>query len=294
MIGAGHGTEAYLRVATDRKRAEDWALVLVAEGMKATVRRSEHGFTLSVSQKDAQRAAAALSAWDRERVRRVAPAPMREGQGYLIAAAVVPLALIVIAVLTGQGGPLRALFAQGSASSAAILSGELWRTVTALTLHTGPLHVIMNAVSIALFLGALCRTLGVGFGCAATLLSGAGGNLLNAFFHGPPHHAVGASTAIFGAVGLLAGLGVARRLRGGTTGRRAWVPMAAGLGLLAMLGTTGARVDIWAHLFGLLVGAALGLPIGLLVHLPPNPRVQRVLGGSALAVVILSWMLAIR
>jgi membrane associated rhomboid family serine protease len=70
--------------------------------------------------------------------------------------------------------------------------------------------------------------------------------------------------------------------------------MAAGLALLAMLGTTGTRVDVWAHLFGLLVGGALGLPIGLLVHLPPNLRVQRLLGGSALAVVILSWMLAIR
>jgi len=294
VIGESHGTEAYLRVATDRKRAEDWALVLVAEGMKATVRRSEHGFVLSVSRKDAQRAAAVLSAYDRERGMRAAPAPEGDGRGYLIAAAVIPLALIVIAVLTGEGGPWRAFFARGVADSAAILSGELWRTVTALTLHTGTVHVMMNAVSIALFLGAVCRTLGVGFGSAATLLSGAGGNLLNALFHGVPHHAVGASTAIFGAVGLLAGLGVARRLRGGTTGRRAWVPMAAGLGLLAMLGTTGARVDVWAHLFGLLVGGALGLPIGLLVHRPPNPRVQRLLGGSALAVVILSWMLAIR
>ena len=55
-----------------------------------------------------------------------------------------------------------------------------------------------------------------------------------------------------------------------------------------------ARIGALAITFGLLVGGALGLPIGLLVHLPPNLRVQRLLGGSALAVVILSWLLAIR
>ena len=67
----------------------------------------------------------------------------------------------------------------------------------------------------------------------------------------------------------------------------------AGLAILAMLGTTGARVDLWAHLFGLLAGGALGIPTGFALPRPPRPAVQRVLGSAALAVVLYCWALAL-
>ncbi|MFQ5457864.1 MAG: rhomboid family intramembrane serine protease [Myxococcota bacterium] len=218
---------------------------------------------------------------------------MRASRGYLVVAVGVALALIGFWGMTGQGGPWRDLFARGSADSGAILSGEWWRAVTSLTLHGGAGHVLSNAAALAVFLGAVCMTLGAGLGSLAVLLAGAAGNLLNAALHGAPHAAAGASTAVFGAVGLLGGMAVARRVRSGTRGRRAWVPMVAGLGLLAMLGTSGERVDLWAHLLGLLAGGILGLPLGLRVLTPPESRTQWGLGGGALALVFYCWIRAL-
>jgi membrane associated rhomboid family serine protease len=104
---------------------------------------------------------------------------------------------------------------------------------------------------------------------------------------------VGASTAIFGAVGILAALGIARRRRHGIGGRRALAPIAAGLGLLAMLGTSG-RADLWGHLFGLIAGAVLGLAGARAFARPPGLAVQWLLGGASVAVFLACWSAALR
>ena len=104
---------------------------------------------------------------------------------------------------------------------------------------------------------------------------------------------VGASTAVFGAVGLLSGLAVARRRQQQSPERRSWLPIGAGLAILAMLGTAGARVDLWAHLFGLLTGVALGIPVGFALPRPAGSLVQWILGSVALAAVLGCWALAL-
>ena len=104
---------------------------------------------------------------------------------------------------------------------------------------------------------AVCWNLGPGVGLWLVLLAGAGGNALTAVAHRADHISVGASTATFGAIGILAAL----RIVGGRTGssrRKWWVVVAAGLALLALLGT-GPHADILAHLFGFLVGGGLGV-----------------------------------
>ena len=134
----------------------------------------------------------------------------------------------------------------------------------------------------------------LGLGSALVLLAGGGGNLANAVLHGSPHFSVGASTSVFAAVGVLGGLGVLRRWRKTAHRRRAWMPIAAALALLAMLGSGGERVDVWAHLFGLLLGGALGIVIGFTAPHPPALRIQWVCGSAALALLIYSWILALR
>ena len=84
-----------------------------------------------------------------------------------------------------------------------------------------------------------------------------------------------------------------RRRRQGVRGRQAWVPLAAGVALLVMLGTAGERVDLLAHLFGFLVGGVLGIIAALFVVRPPEVRVQWMLGIASFAVVILSWIVAL-
>jgi membrane associated rhomboid family serine protease len=153
---------------------------------------------------------------------------------------------------------------------------------------------VSNAVAAAVFLGAVSTVLGAGLGSALVLLAGAGGNLANAYFHGSPHVSIGASTSVFGAIGLLGALGMARRRRRALSRRRAWLPVAAALALLAMLGTEGQRVDVWAHLFGLLAGSALGTLVAFVAPRAPGSRIQWACGGAGVASLIYCWVLALR
>jgi membrane associated rhomboid family serine protease len=148
--------------------------------------------------------------------------------------------------------------------------------------------VLSNAAAALVFVTAVGRLLGPGLGCLLVLLAGAGGNLLNAGLRAAPHYSVGASTAIFGAIGLLGGLEAGRRRRRW----QAWVPIAGSLALLAMLGT-GAHADLLAHLSGVLVGGVLGAVVGLSAMPLPGAWAQAVLALLALGVVAGSWLLAL-
>ena len=135
------------------------------------------------------------------------------------------------------------------------MHGAWWRAVTALTLHADVLHLAGNIVAALVFVSAVGRWLGGGLGALARSWRPAtAGNLLTAVRHHTNHDSVGASTATFAALGLIAGLQVARRLRLRTRPGYAWVPIGAGLGMFAMLGVA-AGTDYYAHLFGLGFGS---------------------------------------
>ena len=292
----GQDSEVTVRVARARRAADEWALVLVADGFAPRVWRAPEGFAVGVAAHDLDRAAAALDAYDQEnppdRTRDSDHTP--PGDGAFLAGLGASTALFVFFTITGPRDPGVRWFAHGAADSARIGDGELWRTVTALTLHADLTHVAANAAIGAWFFTAVCRALGPGLGGALLLLAGAGGNFANAALHGSGHSSVGASTAVFAAVGLLGGLAVTRRRRRGLRGRRAWIPVAASIGLLAMLGTAGERVDLWAHASGLAVGGVLGLAAGRIWRRPPSAAAQWGLGVAALAVLLGCWSLALQ
>jgi len=130
----------------------------------------------------------------------------------------------------------------GNAYAGKILQGEWWRLLTSLTLHADLLHLFSNLTLGGLFIVRLCRDLGAGLGWSLLLASGLLGNLCNAFLQQADHRAVGASTAVFGAVGLVAAIGLIRHRH--TLQRRWPVPIAAALALLALLGSSG-EAPIW-------------------------------------------------
>ena len=286
-------SEIPLRVTRDHNLAQEWELVLVAQGLAPSVSRTPDGIVLSVPEEELDDALAALSAYELEN-----PAKLPEQDdpvefASLPAGISVAGMLLVFYSVTVLWNPTPPWFERGSADAERILLGELWRTVTALTLHADLVHALSNAIAAALFLGAVCGMLGAGLGSALVLLAGAGGNLANALLHGSPHVSAGASTAVFGAVGMLGSLGMARRRRGAMRRRRAWVPFAAALALLAMLGAGGPRVDVLAHLFGFLLGGVLGILCAFVAPRPPGLAVQWACGCSALAVLIYCWTLAL-
>lgn len=288
------GSEIPLRVTSDHNLAEEWELALVAQGLSPNLSRTGEGFVLSVPDEEVERALAGLSAYERENPPKLAEKD-EPGQPPDLATGVsVAGILLLFFFITAIEHPTAQWYECGSADADRILLGELWRTVTALTLHANLVHALSNAIGIALFLAALSSSLGPGLSLALVLLAGAGGNLANAFVHGSAHVSVGASTSVFGAVGMLGGLGLARRGRKKVSRRRAWVPVAAALALLAILGTGGERVDVLAHLFGFLFGGVLGFLFAFLTPNPPGFRTQWACGSAAIFVLIYCWFLALR
>jgi membrane associated rhomboid family serine protease len=293
MDSTSQGDEGWPRVAASRRLADEWALVLAAEGLSPTVLHDQGGFALRVPADQEEKAARILALYTHENRRPELPPADPVVSGQLVAGALVSLGLLAFFQVTGPWREGAIWFDRGSADSGRILLGEVWRSVTALTLHADLPHAMANAIAGALFVTAVCRSWGQGLGCALVLAAGAGGNLINAWLRGAPHVGVGASTAVFGAVGILGGVGLVRRRRRGARGRRSWAPAAAALALLAMLGTGGERVDFGAHLLGLLVGGVLGAVVALSLVRPPGALVQSSLAAAALASILLCWVTAL-
>ena len=283
--------ESEIRVTRREAQAEEWALVLTAEGIPHRLEPAETGWTVIVPAPEAGRARAALESYDDE-IRHAPVAALPERGSWRVAWAVGVTAAAFLPgffAITGHPTPGSPWFEGGAASAARVLDGEWWRAVTALTLHLDTAHVAGNAAATAVLVPPIVQRVGPGAAVWLVLLAGVVGNGLAAMMHGPDHVAVGASTATFGAIGILA----AFRLRAPTVGRARWkpwlVPVAA-LVLLAMLGA-GRGADVVAHALGLASGAALGLVA------PHPPRLSGLVqwGLAALAVLAVAgcWQRAL-
>jgi membrane associated rhomboid family serine protease len=283
--------DVQVRATPSPTRAGDWALVLASAGIAYRLDQRADAYVLLVTSGDAAAALVALDAYDVEaQARPVPPAP---DAGPSSLGILIGLALCAMFLVTGAVGPGSHWFQTGAADAAAILGGQLWRAVTALTLHADILHLVGNVVAAAIFGSAVGRWLGGGAGLFAVAGSAVAANLMTAAVHRTNFVSIGASTATFAALGLVAGLQMVRRLRGESRRLYAWVPLGAGLGLYAMLGV-GAGADTYAHLFGLGAGAAVGTALAWMDVRAPRALAQAVLATLTVAGVGLSWMLALR
>ena len=291
-MGIG-GPGTAVRVAPNRQRADEWAVVLAAADIPHWLRRRLDGWALIVPAPDAAAALESLDAYDRENAgegadRGDAVAPSRP---VTMVGVYVALLLIGLFAITGSRAGRSEWFQHGEADATRMMAGEWWRAVTALTLHADAPHLLGNALASALLVTAVCQQLGPGVGLWLVLLAGAGGNALTAAVHGAGHVSVGASTAIFGAVGILAGLRILTPGRVGSRLGKWWVVAATSLVLLALLGT-GPNADLLAHVFGLLAGGALGLVAALTLRWTPRAPVEWLLVAAAGAAVCGAWRLA--
>lgn len=180
-------------------------------------------------------------------------------------------------------------------------NGEWWRAVTALTLHGDVVHLVSNLVAGIGFAFLLARFFGAGAAWCLILISGMAGNALNAWVHYPAAHlSIGASTAVFGALGLITGVGLwiammqpAERW----TLPRWLLPAFGGLTLLGLLGIgdgLDVRVDVAAHFSGFLCGAALGFFCATRqAAFVRMDRWGRWIGLLALVAVGFAWVLAL-
>ena len=170
---------------------------------------------------------------------------------------------------------------------------EWWRVLTALTLHADSLHLFGNVLFGAPFLILVCRRLGLGIGLLFIVLAGALGNIATAWYRDPGQISLGFSTAMFGSVGILSGfLAMEGRMapeQRTLSWRRGILLLAAGTGVLAMLGTEGERTDYAAHVFGLLAGFGTGGLVAWLYNRWGEPSRRAQILAGLLAAMLLGW-----
>lgn len=181
----------------------------------------------------------------------------------------------------------------GRVDGVLVRAGEWWRTITALTLHSGIRHLVGNILFGMLFGLFAGRLLGSGVAWLAIVLAATAGNLCNTLLLSPTHSSIGASTAVFAALGIVAGhVWRAKLMRQDHWPYRVG-PIVGGLALLMYTGTGDAKTDVGAHLFGFVCGFATGIllvPLRGRLHLT---SLQKSSAATAIAVVILAWIKAL-
>ncbi len=249
-----------------------------------------------VAAADAHKARTELTAYVRENsVQPIAPRPTVEFDSGWYGA--LGFLLVIWCVPWLQGS--QALFdapqqwlEQGRMQAGLVMQGQWWRTVTALTLHSGLPHLLSNSVFGIVFGLYLGRYLGSGFGWLMVLLAAAAGNYLNAAMRPAEFNSIGASTANFAIVGLMGTFVWRRGYLRGPDWRRGMAPIVASLALLAFLGVGDERTDVLAHFTGFVCGALFGYVIPKFNVRRLGQSGQLLCGAVALLLVVNAWRIA--
>lgn len=277
----------------DERRSAELALVLEARAIEHRRVRGAFGVEVQVPEHEYRRARAEIAGYERENTGPARGPQSVEpvGRGWPGVAIYAGL-LMVVAVCLEQSVLGFDWLLAGRLDAGALTGGEWWRAVTALTLHADLRHLLSNLV-FGSFLGYFAaRHMGTGLAWAAIVAAGALGNVLNAALAGPDHLSIGASTAVFAALGLLAAFTWRRSLADGMSIRARVAPLVAGVALLAYTGTAGANTDVGAHLTGFVAGVAAGAALAR-AHLRTRPATQLAFGAGALALVGAAWLRAL-
>ncbi len=272
----------------------EFSLVLEARSIEHEVRESGESWILTVAPALAHRAYEEISRYSAERdVPPRLPGLYEPYSGSAVGAVGYVLILLLTAYCAGIG-----LLGVDWLSAGALEAGagrEWWRALTALTLHVDQEHLLGNLL-FGVFAGiAAGRLLGPGVAWASILAAGTLANLVEMLIAPPSHRAVGASTAVFSALGLVAGLAWRGRL---TLRERRWygfAPLIAGTCLLTLLGAGSAHVDVLGHTLGFLFGVAVGW-LYARANIPRDrgTGLQIAAGAGAALLICAAWLLALR
>ena len=251
-------------------------LVVLAMGLPYWLVAVENRFVLLIERGSEAAVADQLARFEREIVG-WPPAPFQPAAARGGAPLLTPVlwGLSLIAAFGAQQH-FPAWAAAGSLDAAALFDrSEWWRPVTALFLHGDVGHLVSNLVPGVFVCSAVLSTFGRRLGWLLLALTSIGGNLASAAIRHPaPYDSVGASTAIFAGLGLLTGRALlqARHSPQAHRWRGVFVPLGAGLILLALFGAGGPRVDLGAHLCGFVAGLVGGAANGALSSGEANPK----------------------
>jgi len=272
--------------------ADIYRLVLSSTGISHHLRKGVHGWDIRVNDTDYEKALNAVEQYVKENPElQKTEDPLYYKYQRTFTGIWVSIILIACHVAIAIGDKSDLFVKTYGSSAFHILHGELYRSVTSLMLHVDPLHLMGNIAGIAIFGTAVCTIMGWGVGWLMILATGMVGNLTNALLYKTGHISVGASTAIFGAIGMLSAHQFFKKFKQPGQKIKAVLPLSCGLALLGILGS-GAHSDVMAHLFGFLAGIVLGSLYSLFVK---GPKAKGYQAGSLLltfGLLAMAWLKA--
>jgi membrane associated rhomboid family serine protease len=273
-----------------RDRADTYGLVLSAYHLPHSIIRSGNGWEIWVDDAVRDRALDLILKYIEENPD-LSIADDQETQVYKKTFSGIWVCLLLLAchIVANRSDGVEKIIREYGASAFDIMNGEIYRTVTSLMLHSDYPHLAGNIAGIGIFGTAVCSITGAGVGWLMILLSGILGNLANAALFRYGHISIGASTAVFGAVGILAAYQLCRKIKIADQRMKAWLPIAGGLALLSFLGT-GRHSDLTAHLFGFVAGVCLGLIYALYLYRLVEKKHQIYCMAATIGTVALSWL----
>jgi rhomboid protease GluP len=278
-----------------RRDCDDRAFMLGAVGLASAIEQRGHHFILEVAEADAPRALTHLAQYEAENrtPEPAPPAPPLHANAW-VGCVGYTVWLVGVAYAISNGLVRLDAFHTGELDAARVQSGQWWRAWTALTLHLSGLHLASNLCA-GIWFGYLAgRQLGVGVAWFLIVAGGGLADLIEGLFAPPWHQSVGASTAVFAALGLMAAYTWRERLSLRQSWGQRWGPLVAGIVLLGWLGTAGKDTDVMAHILGFAIGVLFGAMAALpairhrLHRLPQWPA-----GLAAIAIMAAAWALAL-
>jgi rhomboid protease GluP len=283
--------------SANRRECNDRLLVLTAVGVEAIITVGPGEYYLQVAPEDAGYAARHLLQYEAENRPPPPSPPPAPLYGYAwIGCVAYAVVLVGVAWVLSNGLVRLDAFDLGELHAARVQAGEWWRAWTALTLHLDAPHLVANLAAGTWFGYLAARQMGGGTAWLLTVTGAALANLLEGLLGPPEHRAVGASTAVFAALGAMSAYSWRQRFALPQRWARRWGPLVAGVILLGWTGSAGegTDVDVVAHLGGFAVGALLGATAAL----PACRRVllrvpQWLLGALALASIAIAWLCAL-
>ena len=279
-----------------RRVCEERQLVLLAVGVVAELLPGEGEFLLQVDAQDAAYAARHLAQYESEnRAPPPPPPPPYLHPHAWVGCVCYVVTLVGVAYAVGNGLVRLDAFDLGTLDCARVQAGEWWRAWTALTLHLDGPHLAANLGAGVWFGYLAARQTGVGTAWFLTVTGAALANLIEGLTGPPGHSAVGASTAVFTALGLMSAYSWRERFHLPQHWGRRWAPLVAGVILLGWTGSAGEGTDLVAHLAGFTTGVLLGVAVATGPSRRWLERVPQWLAGAvALAEIAVAWGFALR
>lgn len=289
-------SESLIARVSDPNLLNIYSLVLSAANITHRIQYlSAHHIEIYVAARQQEKALYEIAAYERENQEWP---PIYQTDAFLptfrAMSAVVIGCLVCLYGLSGDWNLKSFWFQKGAGDSTAIINHlELYRLVTALTLHSDIVHLMGNCFLGGFLLHFFFHLTGNGIGLFAMLLTATMANLINVLIHGPGHLFVGFSTAIFSVIGMLCTISFALQTK--RLSLHFFMPVMSGLALLAFLGSSGERTDLGAHLFGLLCGLVCGnfVRLPLFTLLRSSFFAQAFLGMVSVGLFSTCWILAL-